>query len=172
MGAAFVALFGVACATTSRDAVGQTSTTAGAYAPGSVELYMARSDSSGGCSSDLARTVDFAPNATDVAVGEVRELERWARCLSRPELEHATLVLVGGQDPNAPDNLFVQRAMRIREVLSSRGVDVSRIVIGAPNATREGGRVAETTSVRLELTTAASIAGMRPSDAAVMRGIR
>jgi hypothetical protein len=147
-----------ACATSStRSQVGTTTTTsADPYAPGAVELYVARRSGQGACPQDLPSNIEFPALAADLPASEIADVSKWAACLNHPELQHATVVLVGGQAATDPDSLFVQRAQRIRAELVRHGVDARRIVIGAPNQAREGGRYAATNAVRLEISTTTS----------------
>ncbi len=70
-------------------------------------------------------------------------------CLASRPLHHTTVVLVGGQAASEPAGFFVARAGRIRDALIARGVDLHRIVIGATNASREGGLMVGDTGVRI-----------------------
>lgn len=165
------------CATAPRpEPVSTTTTTsAGAYEPrGGVDLYLARHGEDGrSCSPDLPPTVEFAHRSAVLLPAEHIGIEKWARCLNRPELAQTTVVLVGGDDPAAPTTgLFVQRAEQIKAALVRYGVDERRIVIGASNASREGGPWASVTGVRLELTHSQNVRSYPSQDPAVRYGIR
>jgi hypothetical protein len=167
-----LALSASACATSqgSTVPVSTTSTTgATGYTPEGVELYLARQDGVSSCGADLRENVDFAPRAVEIAPSELPDIDRWARCLNQPELQHATVVLVGGDVAAEPQPLFVQRAQRIRDALVARGVDPRRVVIGAANAAREGGRNAAATGVRVEVTNSQTLRGFVPPDTGVRR---
>ena len=88
-------------------------------------------------------------------------------CLASRPLHDTTVVLVGGQAASEPAGFFVARAGRIRDALIARGVDLHRIVIGATNASREGGLMVGDTGVRIEVTHWQQVRGFVPSDTGV-----
>jgi len=134
------------CASTSPPEAVSTTTTTGADG---VELYRARAER-GVCRSDLPSTVPFSSGSTVLSTPAIEALDAWASCLRQKKLEHATIVLVGSEEAGASE-IFEQRAAVVRQALAERGVDIERIVVAAPNATREGGRGATNEGVRLEL---------------------
>jgi hypothetical protein len=92
------------------------------------------------------------------------DIDRWASCLNEPQMQHATVVLVGGQARSEPDGLFVARAGRVRDALIARGVEARRIVIGTENASRDGTPFAGNTGVRVETTHQQSLREFVPPD--------
>lgn len=155
--------------------VSTTSTTSGdVYTPGSVELYAARREpvAPGACPRGLAQDLEFKPMSAEPAPSEAADLDQWAQCLSRPEMQHATVVLVGGDEANGPVGLFAQRAQSIRNALVMRGVDAGRVIIGATNASREGGPFASTRGVRVEVTTAETVRAFVPRETGMRQSIR
>lgn len=160
-GALFVLISVAGCATTGageREQVSTTTTTG--YTPTGDELYAARSTSRG-CERDLAQGIEFAEGMDLLTVPETVDLQQWSACLNRPEMKDATVVLTGGLDPDRDEGLFVRRASTVRTELARRGVDPSRVVIGTPNAAREGGRVGPSNAVRLELSSSSSLRALR-----------
>lgn len=141
-----------------REAVSTTTTTG--YTPTGVELYAARSTSQG-CERDLAQGIHFADGADVLTARELVDVQQWSACLSRPELKDATVVLTGGLDPAEDEGLFARRAGTVRAELARRGVDPSRVLLGAPNAAREGGRVGPSNAIRLEVSTCNSLRALR-----------
>lgn len=149
------------CATgraSEREQVSTTTTTG--YTPTGVQLYVARS-SSQGCERDLAEAIHFADGADAPSPPEMVDVQQWSACLNRAEMKDATVVLTGGLDPEQDEGLFARRATTVRTELARRGVDPSRIVIGTPNATREGGRMGPSNAIRLELSSASSLRALR-----------
>jgi hypothetical protein len=102
----------------------------------------------GGCSTKLPHVLEFESASAELSADERVEVQSWANCLQRQGMDDATVVLLGPGDPN-DETLFVRRASAIREELVKRGVERSRIVIGTPNASREGGRIGRTNSFLL-----------------------
>lgn len=141
-----------------------------AYTPGAVELYVARQDQEGACPRDLAPNIDFVPKTAQIAGSEAGDLDRWAKCLNQPYFQHTTVVLVGGDEPGGPAGLFLQRAARIRDSLVMRGVDGSRVLIGAPSAARDGGPYATTQGVRVELSSSTTLRAMSRAPRAAGQG--
>lgn len=141
-----------------REAVSTTTTTG--YTPTGVELYAARATSRG-CERDLAQGVHFAEGADVLTAREQVDVQQWSACLNRPELKDATVVLTGGLDPADDEGLFARRAATVRTELARRGVDPSRVLLGAPNAAREGGRVGPSNAIRLEVSTCNSLRALR-----------
>jgi hypothetical protein len=104
----------------------------------------------GGCSTKLPHVLEFDGATASLAADERVELQSWASCLSHPGMDDATVVLLGPADAN-DETLFARRAEAIREELVTRGVERSRIVIGTPNAAREGGRLGPANAIMLEI---------------------
>jgi len=71
-------------------------------------------------------------------------------------MDDTTVVLLGPADEN-DETLFMRRAAAIRDELVTRGVERSRIVIGTPNAAREGGRLGPANSISLEISGSTSL---------------
>ncbi len=163
-----------ACASTSRSVLVSTTNTTAAplYTPGEVELYVARNGGQSACPLDLAPDVDFAPRTAALRPGAALAIDAWARCLNRPELLQSTIVLLGGDEPNAPPGLFVLRAQRVRDALVAHGVAAQRVLIGATNATREGGAHATRSGVRVEVTTASTLRAFPPQNKLLGLGVR
>lgn len=151
-----LSLFG--CATRDREPVSTTTTTG--YTPTGVELYAARSTSEG-CQRDLAQGIHFADGADVLSAQEMVDIQQWSACLNRPELKDATVVLTGGLDPERDEGLFQRRASTVRAELARRGVEPSRVVLGTPNATREGGKLGPSNAIRLELSSCGSLRTLR-----------
>jgi len=149
-----------------------TTTSAQAVDPAGVELYLARKPASAKCGGDLRENVDFLPRSGSIDRTDMPDLDRWARCLNEPEMQHATVVLVGGQALSEPPGLFVERAGRVRDALVARGVEARRIVIGATNASRDGTPFAGNTGVRIETTHEQTLRGFVPVDTGVRPPIR
>jgi hypothetical protein len=129
-----------------------------------VELYFARLAASSKCGGDLRENVDFLPRSASIDQADMPDIDRWARCLNEPQMQHATVVLVGGQAKSEPDGLFVARAGRVRDALIARGVEARRIVIGTQNASRDGTPFAGNTGVRVETTHQQSLRAFVPPD--------
>jgi hypothetical protein len=161
------------CAATTQGVPVSTTTTTAAEIgstgvdPGGEQLPMAPRPSAAKCGGDLRQNVDFVPRSTTIDRADMPDIDRWAACLQVPEMEHTTVVLVGGQAASEPEGFFVTRAARIRDALVARGVDSSRIVIGATNASREGGPVVGNTGVRIEVTHRQQVRGFVPADTGV-----
>lgn len=165
-----------ACATTPRsEPVSTTATTASSYTPGSVELYVARQTSTGrpACGMYLAPTIEFPPGSAVIPPGESADLDRWAACLTRPQLDGVNVVLIAGEAAGAPEDLASMRAAQIKHALVQRGVDPSRIVLAPTNATREGGPFSSAAGVRIELTHLDEVRGYQtPRDPDIRRALR
>lgn len=160
------------CGGPQREPVSQASLTSGpVYAPDAVELYAARRAAGAECGTRLAPTLQFAPGTDALRPGEVERLAAWAVCLNRPELAHTTVVLLGADEPNGPTGLFGARTKRIRDALVARGVAPERVIVGAPSATREGGKMGPTSSVLLELTSSDTLRALAPVDPPVTGGV-
>jgi outer membrane protein OmpA-like peptidoglycan-associated protein len=166
-----IGAIGAGCGGARQDRVGTTTTTGGEveYEPGSVELYVGRRAlGTSDCTRDLTPNVDFGSGTDAVLATELVELDKWAVCLNRSELAHTSIVIVGGDAPGE-EGLFVRRALRLRDLLAERGVASSRVVIGAPNATRAGGN--GTSGVRIELTHTSMVRALDPPDPSVRYGL-
>jgi outer membrane protein OmpA-like peptidoglycan-associated protein len=137
-------------------------TTRGADIAGELELGGARDPDQPACKVDVSPDVHFAPRTAALLPGETRALEAWASCFNRPQLVHMTVVLLGGEDDEGSLGIFAQRAGVVRDLLVARGVDPQRVVIGAPNRSREGGHRAGADAVRVEATHAQTLRGMAP----------
>ncbi len=122
-----------ACAGARRETVGRTTTTASepVYRPGAVELYVTRSNLGAPCLNQLAPVIDFAPHTDEPLGSEMAELDAWAACLRRAETMDAKVVVLGSDEASGPEGLFLSRAARVRKHLVERGVDASRVVVGA-----------------------------------------
>lgn len=153
-----IAILVGACGHERSQAVGTTETTG--YTPTAVQLYLAGSTTEG-CTEDLRQNVHFAPRSDLISKTEMVDVLQWARCLNRDEMKDTTIVLTGGRDPDPEDPLFVRRALAVREALAERGVDPERILVGAPDAAREGGRVGPSNEVRLEISTSTTLKALR-----------
>lgn len=151
--------------TTSADAVGVVD-------PAGPQLYPSRHRVVTKCGDDLRQNVDFAPRSATIERADMADLDRWASCLNEPEMQNATVVLVGGQTVSEPENLFVERASRVRGALVLRGVDARRIVIGTHNASRDGTPFAGRTGVRVEVTHHQALREFVPPDTGVRAPIR
>ena len=103
-----------------------------------------------GCSTKLPHVLEFEGGSAYLSPDERVEVQSWAACLQRPGMDDATVVLLGPADAN-DETLFARRAQSIREELVTRGVERSRVVVGTPNAAREGGRLGPANSVLLEV---------------------
>lgn len=104
----------------------------------------------GGCSTKLPHVLEFESASAELSADERVEVQSWASCLKRPGMDDATVVLLGPGDGN-DETLFARRASAVREELVRRGVERSRVVIGTPNASREGGRLGPADAVLLEV---------------------
>ena len=111
--------------------------------------------------SGLHDSVQFAPSSETLTRQERRDIGRWASCLKRPEMEHQIVVVTGGANPEADGRLFQRRADAVRALLAQHGVDPGRVVTGAPNATRAGGRMGPCDELWLELSGASLLRAMR-----------
>ena len=166
-----LAAVGTGCGST-QTAVGTTSTTSASVVdPNGPELYPTRPRSVTSCGDDLRQNVDFMPRSAAIDNSDLPDINRWAACLNEPEMQHTTVVLLGGQSVNEPDNLFVERATRVRNALVARGVDARRIVIGTHNASRDGTPFAGNTGVRLEVTHRQQLREFVPPDTGVQQGL-
>jgi hypothetical protein len=161
-----------ACASAQNPVSTTTTTSAQVVAPERVELYLARQPASSRCGGDLRPNVDFLPRSGSIDRADLPDLDRWAACLNQPEMQHATIVLVGGQALSEPEGLFAERAGHVRDALIARGVEARRIVIGATNASRDGTPFAGNTGVRIETTHQQSLREFVPPDTGVRALIR
>lgn len=143
-----------------------TTTSADVVDPSGPGLYPPLSTTSK-CGGDLRQNVDFLPRSASIDRADMPDVDRWARCLNQSYMQHATVVLVGGQAPSEPEGLFVERAARVRSALIARGVDAHRIVIGTQNASRDGTPFAGNTGVRVELTNQQTLREFVPPDTGV-----
>jgi hypothetical protein len=132
----------VGCTRERGDLAGVASTTS-AVTPSSL-------NTPGGCSTKLPHVLEFEGTSAALSPDERVEVQSWASCLQRQGMDDATVVLLGPADAN-DETLFVRRASAIREELVTRGVERSRIVIGTPNAAREGGRLGRANAVMIEI---------------------
>lgn len=156
------------CATTQEPRVSTTTTTgAEVVDPQGPQLYPRAQRVVTKCGDDLRQNVDFLPRSASIDRTDMPDIDRWAACLNEPEMAHATVVLLGGQSVNEPENLFVERAGRVRNALIARGVDARRIVIGTHNASRDGTPFAGSTGVRIELTHRQQLRDFVPPDTGV-----
>jgi hypothetical protein len=153
-----IAVLLCACAHDPGDRVSTTTTTG--YTPTGLELYLAQSTSKG-CPKDLQQSVHFESGTDVLSPAELVDVQQWASCLTQREMKDETVVLTGGRDPDPDDPLFTRRAEAIRSELARRGVDPSRVVFGAANATRGGGRMGPSDDVRFELSTSSTLRAMR-----------
>ncbi len=152
------------CAGANHDAVGTTATTAADVPPvstSSVELFVARNASGVTCPQNLPHSLPFRRGSADMSTIEAADLDKWAACMRSPDLEHATVVLAGGEDadPFGHDELFTRRATHIREALAARGVDPSRILIAAQKKAGAENALAPD-RVRVEMTTSSTVREM------------
>jgi type IV pilus biogenesis protein CpaD/CtpE len=113
----------------------------------------------GGCSTKLPHVLEFDGASAVLSADERVEVQSWASCLQHPGMDDATVVLLGPADAN-DETLFTRRASAIREELVTRGVERSRIVIGTPNAAREGGRLGPSNAVVVEICGSSTLRGM------------
>ena len=162
------------CARTQPPPVVSTTTTTSAEVvdPMGPQLYPRQQRAVTKCGDDLRQNVDFLPRSAAIDRTDMPDIDRWAGCLNEPEMQHATVVLLGGQSVNEPENLFVERASRVRNALIARGVDARRIVIGTHNASRDGTPFAGNTGVRIELTHRQQLREFVPPDTGVRDTIR
>lgn len=130
------------CAHERGDLAGKTATTSAVTA--------SSLNTPGGCSTKLPHVLEFDGASAELSPDERVEVQSWATCLQRPGMDDATVVLLGPAD-SRDETLFARRAASIREELVTRGVERSRIVIGTPNAAREGGRLGPANAVLLEI---------------------
>jgi len=114
-----------------------------------------------GCTSDLHSFIEFDHEAAAITEAQRGELVQWATCLNRPEMREQTVVLTGGLERNDHHPVFRMRAAAIKNELATYGVDASRILIGEPNAVREGGRLGPSDAVKIETTHRSSLRTMR-----------
>jgi outer membrane protein OmpA-like peptidoglycan-associated protein len=139
---AISALLVVGCTRERGDLAGTTATTSA--------VTSSSLNTPGGCSTKLPHVLEFDGATADLSPDERVELQSWASCLSHPGMDDATVVLLGPADAK-DESLYPRRAEAIREELVTRGVERSRIVIGTPNAAREGGRLGPANTVMLEI---------------------
>jgi len=143
------------CAETpSRGASGaSTGTTAdaGTYTPGSIVLYVARQEIVGACGDDLSAAIQFGQDTTDVSPQQKVEIEKWALCLQRPALRHASVVLIPPAPSGGAAALFEKRAQLLRDTLAARGVEPMRVHIGAPPTSAAGSVASPPNALRVEL---------------------
>ena len=161
-----------ACASRQTPVSTTTTTTAQLAEPAGPQLYPRRQRVVTKCGEDLHENVDFLPRSAAIDRADMPDLDRWAGCLNEPEMQHATVVLLGGQSVSEPENLFVERATRVRNALIARGVEARRIVIGTHNASRDGTPFAGNTGVRIELTHIQELREFVPPDTGVRDTIR
>ncbi len=140
--------------------------------PAGPVLYATTSPTRSKCGDDLRQNVDFVPRSAAIDRADMGDIDRWAACLQVPEMQNATVVLVGGQSPSEREDLFTDRAERVRDALMARGVDGRRIVIGATNASRDGTPFASNTGVRIETTHEQTIRQFVPPDTGARATIR
>lgn len=146
-----------ACASAPPAEAVSTTATRAAQADATYARYVAPRAAKGRCSLGLPTEIDFTPRTAELPADAAPVVDTWARCLNLPELEHTTIVLLGGDGPDTPAGLFVQRAQLLRDALVARGVARDRMVIGAANASRDGGPYVTRDGVRLETTTVTTI---------------
>ncbi|CAN5908749.1 hypothetical protein BH11MYX4_BH11MYX4_08720 [soil metagenome] len=127
---------------------------AGTYTPGSIVLHVARRELVGACGDDLSATIQFGPDTTDVSPQQKVEIEKWALCLQRPELRHASVILVPPDPTGGTAALFERRAQRLRDALAARGVEPARLQIGPPPVSGAGSLASPPNAIRLELSRA------------------
>lgn len=104
----------------------------------------------GGCSTKLPHVLEFESASADLSADERVEVQSWASCLQRQGMDDSTVVLLGPADVK-DETLFARRASAVREELVKHGVERSRIVVGTPNAAREGGRLGPANGIMLEV---------------------
>ena len=167
--AAALTVAAAGCGSPQTPVVSTTSTTSASVVdPAGPELYPTRPPRAvTNCGDDLRQNVDFVPRSAAIDNSDLPDLDRWAGCLNEPEMQHTTVVLLGGQSVNEPENLFVERATRVRNALVARGVDARRIVVGTHNASRDGTPFAGNTGVRLEITHRQQLREFVPPDTGV-----
>jgi type IV pilus biogenesis protein CpaD/CtpE len=110
----------------------------------------------GGCSTKLPHVLEFESTSATLSADERVEVQSWANCLQLPEMRDSTIVLLGPSDAR-DGSLFERRAADVREELVRRGVERSRIVIGTPNAARQGGRLGPSNGVLLEVSSSSTL---------------
>lgn len=140
---AITGLLVVAGCTRERGDLAGVATTTSAVTPSSL-------NTPGGCSTKLPHVLEFDGASAALSPDERVEVQSWASCLQRPGMDDSTVVLLGPADAK-DETLFARRAETIREELVTRGVERSRVVIGTPNAAREGGRLGPANAVLLEV---------------------
>lgn len=148
---AMISTLVVGCTRERGDLAGTVSTTS-AVTPSSL-------NTPGGCSTKLPHDLEFDGASAELSPDERVEVQSWAKCLQHPGMDDATVVLLGPADTR-DETLFARRASAIREELVTRGVERSRVVIGTPNAAREGGRLAPANTVLLEVSGSSSLRGL------------
>lgn len=119
--------------------------------PSSIVLYVARRELQGTCGDDVAPAIEFPPDSADVAAQQKVEIEKWALCLQRPELRKASVVLVPPAPSSGGAALFEKRAKLLRDSLTARGVDASRLGIGAASTSGAAGEPSPANAIRLEV---------------------
>jgi outer membrane protein OmpA-like peptidoglycan-associated protein len=140
-----------------------------------VDPYLARRPNAPKCGDEVSAllpSIEFFPGSATIDRADLADIDRWAGCLNQRQMQHATVVLLGGQSPSEPEGLFAVRAQRIRDALVARGVDPGRIVIGATNAARQGGPYASSTGVRFEVTYLRTTRRFAPPDPGVPVPVR
>lgn len=170
------------CASGPRSEPVSTTSTTGASTPttdseSSVELYVARQRPVGtaACGGEPIPNIEFPARSAELRTTEVPHIDRWAACLTKRELEHVNVVLIGGDDPNGPnghDGLFLLRAQQIKNALTARGVDPARVVIAAPNPAITGGPWASAPGVHIEVTHLDEVRGLGAPDSQIRRAVR
>lgn len=104
----------------------------------------------------LPHALEFQGTSATLSPDERVDVQSWANCLSLPEMRDSTVVLLGPGDTR-DESLFQRRAAEVREELVRRGVERSRIIIGTPNASRDGGRLGPSNSVLVEISGSAML---------------
>lgn len=140
----------VGCVRERGDLAGTTSTTSA--------VTSSSLNTPGGCSTKLPHVLEFEGKSATLSPDERIEVQSWATCLQRPGMDDATVVLLGAADEN-DETLFARRAAAIRDELVLRGVESSRILLGTPNAAREGGRLGPANGVVLEVSGSSTLRG-------------
>lgn len=110
---------------------------------------------------DLPQGLLFDEGESRLTRGELAVVDRWATCLRSERMQPMALVLTGGLDPSDDPGRFERRARVVQAALAARGIPSWRVVVGTPNACREGGRRGESSSVWLELSSSATLGTLR-----------
>ncbi len=138
------------CARSPREAPLSSSTTpaVGTYTPGSIILYEARRELVGRCRDDLSDAIELSSSEPALSAPQRVEVEKWALCLQRPELQHASVVLVPSGDDAAA---VAGRARQVRDALVAGGVNEARVRITAALETAGRSAPPHGDTVRVEL---------------------